>query len=475
MLENVTLLSEPQEWPSSLQQNLMKVGDLVVKLRCPSRHAQAEHHRELATKAASTTALRFRRRKLLRLTACALLVFAELQAQVTYSQASARTLQVGPARKLKTPSQAAAAARNGDTIEIDAGLYSGDVATWTRNNLTIRGVGGRAHLEAHGRNAQGKGIWVIQGANTTIENIEFSGAAVPDQNGAGIRQEGPGLTLRNCYFHDNENGILTGVNLSSDVVIEKSEFARNGFGDGQSHNIYIGTIRSFTLRYSYSHLAKIGHLVKSRAQTNYILYNRLTDETGTASYEIDLPSGGRSYIIGNLIQQSHNTDNETIISYAEEGRRNAVQELYIVNNTIVNDYAEGGVFVHVSGFPSASLLVNNLFIGPGTVLQGQGDQTTNLATSDAHLANQAEYDYHLAKGSPAINKGTKPGTAARYDLTPLYEYVDPLGATPRVIVGPVIDIGAYEYGNPAQPPANKIPPAAAAAGATSSSDEKPRP
>ncbi len=439
-----------------------------------SRQVQEVRGRRLAARVASTNVVVRLGRNNLRLVTCVLLVFAGLSTDVTYSQASERVLQVGPTRKLKTPSQAAAAAKNGDTIEIDAGLYSGDVATWTRNNLTIRGVGGRAHLDAHGRNAQGKGIWVIQGANTTVENIEFSGARVPDQNGAGIRQEGPGLTLRNCYFHDNENGILTGANLTSDIVIENSEFARNGFGDGQSHNIYIGTVRSFTLRYSYSHLAKIGHLVKSRAQTNYILYNRLTDETGTASYEIDLPAGGRSYVIGNLIQQSPTTDNETIISYAEEGGRNAVQELYVVNNTIVNDYAEGGIFVNVSGLPSASLLVNNLFIGLGTVLQGQGIQKTNLATRNAHLVNQAEYDYHLAKASPAIDKGTPPGTAARYDLTPLFEYIDPLSATTRVVVGPAIDIGAYEYGNPAQPPADKAPPAVPAAGATSS-DEKPQP
>ena len=318
-----------------------------------SRQVQEVRDRRLAAKVASTNVVVRLGQNNLRLVTCVLLVFAGLSTNVTYSQASERVLQVGPTRKLKTPSQAAVAAKNGDTIEIDAGLYSGDVATWTRNNLTIRGVGGRAHLDAHGRNAQGKGIWVIQGANTTVENIEFSGARVLDQNGAGIRQEGPGLTLRNCYFHDNENGILTGANLTSDIVIENSEFARNGFGDGQSHNIYIGTVRSFTLRYSYSHLAKIGHLVKSRAQTNYILYNRLTDETGTASYEIDLPAGGRAYVIGNLIQQSPTTDNETIISFAEEGGRNAVQELYVVNNTIVNDYAEGGIFVHVSGSPAA--------------------------------------------------------------------------------------------------------------------------
>ena len=100
----------------------------------------------------------------------------------------------------------------GDTIEIDADVYEGDVAIWYQDNLTIRGVGGgRAHLKANGNNAEGKGIWVIKGNNTVVENIEFSESTVPDENGAGIRQEGAGLTVRNCSFHDNENGILVPI------------------------------------------------------------------------------------------------------------------------------------------------------------------------------------------------------------------------------------------------------------------------
>lgn len=43
-----------------------------------------------------------------------------------------------------------------------------------------------------------------------MEWIEFSGATVPDKNGAGIRQEGVPLTVRHCRFHDNENCILAG-------------------------------------------------------------------------------------------------------------------------------------------------------------------------------------------------------------------------------------------------------------------------
>ena len=118
-------------------------------------------------------------------------------------------IRVGAGKTYTLPSQAANVAKDKDIIEIDAGEYVGDVATWYANNLTIRGVGGRAHLKANGVNAGGKGyLWVIKGNNTLVENIEFSGAVVPDQNGAGIRQEGTGLTVRNCSFHDNENGIL---------------------------------------------------------------------------------------------------------------------------------------------------------------------------------------------------------------------------------------------------------------------------
>src|SRR5436190_11262750 len=174
--------------------------------------------------------------------------------------ARAATRTVGPGKTYAKPCAAIAAAQDGDVIEIDAGGdYAGDVCAIARSNLTLRGVGGRAHIDAAGKAYGGKGTWVIQGANTTVENVELSGAKVPDLNGAGIRQEGAGLTVRNCYFHDNEDGILTGGR--GEILIEGSEFARNGAGDGFSHNMYIGHEKKLTLRWSYSHDAKVGHLV----------------------------------------------------------------------------------------------------------------------------------------------------------------------------------------------------------------------
>ena len=92
---------------------------------------------------------------------------------------------------------------------------------------------------------------MIAGDRTTVDRIELSGATVPDRNGAGIRQEGTDLTVTRSWFHDNENGILTGADPDSDVVITRSRFFRNGAGDGFSHNLYVGAVRSLTVSGSW--------------------------------------------------------------------------------------------------------------------------------------------------------------------------------------------------------------------------------
>lgn len=373
--------------------------------------------------------------------ASALAVLAALTAA---SGAQARTLTVGPGKTYAKPSLAAAQAANGDTVLIEAGLYAGDVAFWDADNLVLKGRTAFAHLRADGQHAGGKGIWVIQGKNTTVENVEFSGAKVPDENGAGIRQEGPGLTVRNCYFHDNENGILGGGGSTAEIVIEGSEFANNGFGDGYTHNMYIDEpIKSFTLRSSTSRLAKVGHLVKSRARVNYILYNRIMDEAaGTSSYQVDLPNGGAAYIIGNVIQQGPANDNPTLVAFAMEGNSNPQKEIYLVNNTFVNDHGSGA-FVSVSGSPTVKLW-NNLFVGPGSRLNGAGDTAANLASSDPGFVDRAKHDYRLTAASPAIDKGRDPGAVAGFSLSPAFQFAPGSSGAARPVNG-ALDIGAFEY------------------------------
>jgi hypothetical protein len=364
-------------------------------------------------------------------------------------------LLVGPTQTYKSPSAVSSIVKPGDIVEIDSGTYAGETTTWQVSNLTLRGKSKFAHLVAPSTISNGKAIWVVQGNNTVIENIEFSNASVPDQNGAGIRIEGGNITIRNCFFHDNEDGILGGSGSQCNVTIENSEFGHNGYGDGYSHNMYIGNAASLTLKFCYSHHAKIGHTVKSRAQTNYILYNRIMDEAdGTASYEIDLPNGGTSYIIGNIVQQGPLTDNPTIIAYGEEGLSNTGKDLYVINNTIVNDRSSG-TFISIASGASRAKIGNNLFVGSGTLISGPADTFTNLSTNTPGFANRASYDYRPLATAPGINKGSDPGSAGTFSLLPVYQYDYDCSGSTRVSDG-VIDIGAYEFKNSSVVPVREI-------------------
>jgi len=250
---------------------------------------------------------------------------------------------------------------------------------------------------------------VIKGNNTTIESIEFSGATVPHRNGAGIRLEGAGLTLRDCYFHHNENGILTSNNPASDVLVEYSEFAHNGFGDGYSHNLYISNIRSFVLRYSYVHHV-VGHNVKSRALKNQISYNRIMDGSdGSASYAIDLPNGGAAHVVGNVIHQGPATQNPTVVSYGAEGLANPVNELYFANNTVVDDLPAGGRFIFVGDGAAPVRIMNNVFSGPGPVLTGPGELQNNLVIAKSEFVDAGGFDYRLKDVAAANGRGAQPG------------------------------------------------------------------
>lgn len=361
------------------------------------------------------------------------------------------TLQVGPQRALKKPSEAAKLAEDGDTVSIDAGEYVEDVAIWRQDRLTLRGTGGHAHLIANGKTAERKAIWVIKGNDVAVENVEFSGARVADRNGAGIRFEGSGLTLRNCHFHDNEMGLLTGANPFSTIMIEGSEFNDNTVDYRRygklGHNIYIGAVRRFILRNAYVHDASTGHNVKSRAQENYILYNRITDERHGSSYLVDLPDGGTGYLIGNLFRQSTLSENSTMLAFAaEHNRTDAQHTLYIVNNTFVNDQ-RGGSFVNNHGITPA-VLINNLLVGKSTTLKGPTRQQSNLLVEDGGFKNRKAFDYRLAPGSAAIDQGVDPGYApSGFPLRPEFQYRHPRALETRQQHG-AIDVGAYEFDGP---------------------------
>src|SRR5262245_44852232 len=116
-------------------------------------------------------------------------------------------LTVGSGQQYATLSAAVAASHDGDTIYVQAGTYANDVASVT-NDISIVGVGGMAHFVCDGTiPIPNRKAILVTNAKVTLDHLEFSGAVVPDGNGAGVRFDGGNLTITNCYFHNNQDGL----------------------------------------------------------------------------------------------------------------------------------------------------------------------------------------------------------------------------------------------------------------------------
>lgn len=354
-----------------------------------------------------------------------------------------RHIEVGAQRVIKTLAEASRIARDGDTVEVDAGDYEGDVAVWTQNDLVLRAVNGRARLISQGVVAESKAIWVVRGGNILVKGFDFTGVKVHDHNGAGIRLEKGHLKIADCRFIDNENGILTGGNAESTLEIHNSEFGNNGFGDGQSHNLYVGAIAQLKVTGSYFHHAKSGHLLKSRAARNLIFYNRLTDEIGgTASYELEFPNGGLAYVMGNVIQQSSTTENPNVISFGAEGYRTGENRLYLVNNTLVDMRPQGGQFLRVKAGAEV-IAINNLLVGKSRLdAGGAGEYRNNFNVDLDEFVLAVREDFHLKPSSKLIGKAVMVNAVDGIALRPTGEYQHP--RTVRALKGGALSPGALQ-------------------------------
>jgi hypothetical protein len=392
------------------------------------------------------------------------LLLAALSTLVAVSSAIAETLKVGPGQKFAKPSQAIAAGKDGDVIELDTkGKYEGDVTYVNASNLTIRGVGeGRALLDAQGKVAGRKGIFVTRGKNTTIENIEFRNAG-GEVNAAGIRAEGPDLTIRNCKFFECRDAILGGA---GEVLIEHSEFSHCGHNSNPAtHNLYMSErVTKLTYRYNYSHFTYEGHLLKSRARENWILYNRVTDEDGQGSAVTDFPNGGLVVLVGNTLHKGPKGQNNRMVVFGMEGLKHERNELYVVNNSMWWDNRRPNemAFVYVrtvAARPAGStsqpatkdvkaVIRNNLCVGALKLTNHDATETAgNLllkTPAEAGFADPATFDFRLRAGSPAIDKAVEPGKVGEFSLKPILEYAHPHNVRQRPDDGK-LDVGAFEF------------------------------
>lgn len=283
-----------------------------------------------------------------------------------WNAAAGAVLTVGQGQTYALPSQAAQKARRGDVIRIFPGTYR-DCARWDADGLVIEGAG-RDVVVAE-KVCSEKGIFITSGNDITIRNITFSAARALAHNGAGIRAEGANLTVEDSRFIDNENGILSGVNAASTIVIRNSFFRGNGNCIGPcAHGIYAGHIALLRVENSIFEEQHVGHHIKSRAVRTEIVNNSVQDgAAGSASYLVDLPNGGSALISGNVFEKGPRSSNKrTVIAIGAEGETNLAGEIVVRDNSITNN----------SGI--ATVFVRNYTGRPITVLQNRLSGEVNL-------------------------------------------------------------------------------------------------
>lgn len=287
--------------------------------------------------------------------------------------AQAKVLEAGAGQTYKLPSQAIAAAQDGDTVKIAAGTYY-DCAIVRANNLTIEGTGPDGSAILTDKTCAGKGLLITVGHDITIRNLTLQRARVPDNNGAGIRVEGANLTIDKVKFINNQDGILTTSNPESTIIIKDSLFLRNGGCVGAcAHGIYVGHIKLLRVERSVFAETKQAHHIKSRALRTEVIDSDIHDgPTGTASYLIEAPNGGTLIVRGNKLEKGPMAENHTsAIMIGSEGVDQPTPEILIENNTFRND-GSYNTFLVANRSATPAVLKGNKLSGPAKPLLGDG-------------------------------------------------------------------------------------------------------
>ncbi|UTW55136.1 hypothetical protein [Kordiimonas sp. SCSIO 12610] len=247
---------------------------------------------------------------------------------------------------------------NDGIIRIGPGVYK-MAGTIKKDRVKIEGsVGTILDGVADG----GKGAIVVRADDIVIENITCRNISVPDENGACIRHEGTNLTLRNVHFMDSESGIL-GWKKGGVVTIEDSRFERLGGGTGQAHAIYINGGELIIRRTVILSARDQAHGVKSRAERTIIENSIIASLEGIDSRLIDIPDGGRAYILDNLLVEGPNTANWQIASFGVEGQPYRLNSLRMENNMIITDRRGGSDLILVHASMPTPIITKNIIVG----------------------------------------------------------------------------------------------------------------
>ncbi|MEL6113498.1 MAG: right-handed parallel beta-helix repeat-containing protein [Pseudomonadota bacterium] len=156
----------------------------------------------------------------------------------------------------------------------------------------------------------------------TVESLTFKDAVGYSNNGAALRPQGQGLTVRNCRFINNQNAILyTSVVEQAPIspfyhagalLVEDSVFERNGESLGElAHGIYFSRGDRMAVRNSrFVNTKNNGHHIKSLARETVVSGSSFANPAEEITYIIDTPNGGNVTVADNDIEYYPATDGE---------------------------------------------------------------------------------------------------------------------------------------------------------------------
>jgi hypothetical protein len=150
-------------------------------------------------------------------------------------------------------------------------------------------------------------------------------------------------------------------------------------------------------------------------------------------------------VLGNVIEQPADNDNNTLLAYGNEAS-GANDMLYVVNNTFINDDKRNGVFVRVhERIKVPAHIQNNIFMGKGVITnQAKAIDRRNYAAMEVDFVDRANYVLVPTENAKIINAGAEPPMLpSGVALRPIMQYKHPAGGMPRPVLG-ALDIGAYQ-------------------------------
>lgn len=219
--------------------------------------------------------------------------------------------------------------KEGNTLQIAPGIYK-EALVIKADHVTVVG---RGHVVLDGTAAEGKAAIVNKGSFNVIRNIECRNITVGHNNGSCVRHEGENLKLDHVYFHDSQQGILTGYKAGT-VEITDSRFENLGQG-GQAHGMYVNG-SELILRDSLVLAAKSqGHEVKSRAARTLIENSVIASLSGKDSRLVDVPNGGVLEVRNSILQQGPRSANQDAIGYGLEGIKHEHNSITLSENLFI--------------------------------------------------------------------------------------------------------------------------------------------